>query len=137
MKYIIEVSYVHVLWLLWSYPPISYDPDNRYRPRFFDQVGHQTTYAFIGNKHFLLNHVIFRPTKIMSRSDKTKIGHIFRKQNTLKVEVFKKKSLVKVDLIVKYSSQKKKSERFPWFLMLKNDWKSKFCDLWGGCSWFW
>ena len=24
----------------------------RYRPRFFDQVGHQTTYAYIGNKHF-------------------------------------------------------------------------------------
>ena len=24
----------------------------RYRPRFFDQVGHQTTYASIGNRHF-------------------------------------------------------------------------------------
>ena len=24
----------------------------RYRPRFFDQVGHQTTSAYIGNKHF-------------------------------------------------------------------------------------
>jgi hypothetical protein len=24
----------------------------RYRHRFFDQVGHQTMYAFIGNKHF-------------------------------------------------------------------------------------
>ena len=24
----------------------------RYRPRFFVQVGHQTTYAYIGNKHF-------------------------------------------------------------------------------------
>ena len=24
----------------------------RYRPRFFDQVGHQTMYAYIGNKHF-------------------------------------------------------------------------------------
>ena len=24
----------------------------RYGPRFFDQVGHQTTYASIGNKHF-------------------------------------------------------------------------------------
>ena len=22
------------------------------RPRLFDQVGHQTTYAYIGNKHF-------------------------------------------------------------------------------------
>ena len=25
---------------------------SRYRPRFFDQVGHQTTYAYIKNKHF-------------------------------------------------------------------------------------
>ena len=25
---------------------------NRYRPRFFEQVGHQTTYASMGNKHF-------------------------------------------------------------------------------------
>ena len=25
---------------------------NRYRPRFFDQVGHQTTYASIGNNNF-------------------------------------------------------------------------------------
>ena len=26
--------------------------NTRNRPRFFDQVGHQTTYAYIGNKHF-------------------------------------------------------------------------------------
>ena len=25
----------------------------RYRPRFFDQVGHQTTYASMGNQHFI------------------------------------------------------------------------------------
>ena len=30
----------------------------RYLPRFFDQVGRQIAYASIGNKHFLLNHVI-------------------------------------------------------------------------------
>ena len=40
--------------------------DTGYRPRFFDQVGHQTTYAYIKNKHFSLNHVIVRPTKIMN-----------------------------------------------------------------------
>ena len=34
----------------------------RYCPRLFDQVGHQTTYASMGNK---LNNVIVRPTKIM------------------------------------------------------------------------
>ena len=27
--------------------------DTRDRPRFFDQVGHQTTYASMGNKHFI------------------------------------------------------------------------------------
>ena len=43
----------------------------RYRPRFFDQVGHQTMYAFMGNKHFFsLNNIIVRPTKIMNRADK-------------------------------------------------------------------
>ena len=29
----------------------------RVRPIFFDQVGHQTTNASIGNKYFLLNNV--------------------------------------------------------------------------------
>ena len=29
----------------------------RVRPIFFDQVGHQTTNASIGNKYFLLNDV--------------------------------------------------------------------------------
>ena len=34
---------------------------------FFNQVGHKTMYAFIGNKHlFSLNHVIARRTKIMN-----------------------------------------------------------------------
>ena len=29
----------------------------RYRPRFFDQVGHQTTYdASMGNKHFITKY---------------------------------------------------------------------------------
>ena len=30
----------------------NHDVDTRYRPRFFDQVGHQIMYAFIGNKCF-------------------------------------------------------------------------------------
>ena len=46
-------------------------------------------------------------------TEPTKIGHIFRKQSTLKIKVFK------------YSLQKKKkSERFGWFLMPKNDFES-------------
>ena len=39
----------------------------RDRPRFFDKVGHQTTYAYIGNKHFLSFHYI------MSSSDLPKL----------------------------------------------------------------
>ena len=31
---------------------IRWEPFYRYRPRFFDQVGHQTTYASMGNKQF-------------------------------------------------------------------------------------
>ena len=36
----------------------------RYRPRFFDQVGHQTTYASMGNKH-LLNKKLIKSSKLM------------------------------------------------------------------------
>ena len=42
---------------------------NRDLPRFFDQVGHQTTNASIGST-FSLNNVIVRFTKIMNRADK-------------------------------------------------------------------
>ena len=42
------------------------DSSFRVRPRFFDQVGHQTMYASSGNKYFSLNHVIARLTKIMN-----------------------------------------------------------------------
>ena len=52
-------------------------------------------------------------------TEPTKIGHIFRNQSTLKIKVFKRD-----DFLVKYSSQKRKSERFNWFLMPKNDFES-------------
>ena len=52
-----------------------------YRPRFFDQVGHQkTTYASIGNKHFLTKPLSDLPKL---QTELTKIGHIFRKQSTI------------------------------------------------------
>jgi hypothetical protein len=41
-----------------------------------------------------------------------------------KNQSFQKISFIKVDLLVKYSSQKKKSERFVCFLMPKNDFES-------------
>ena len=36
------------------------------RPRFFDQVGHETMYAPSGNKHFFTKSFIATPTKIMN-----------------------------------------------------------------------
>ena len=42
----------------------------RVRPRFFDQVGRETMYASSENKHFSLNLVVVRPTKIMNKADK-------------------------------------------------------------------
>ena len=38
----------------------------RVSTRFFDQVGHQTTNASIGNKHFFTNNDFVRLTKIMN-----------------------------------------------------------------------
>ena len=43
--------------------------DNMYRrdrPRFFDQVGHQTTNASIENEHFFTKYDVVRLTKIMN-----------------------------------------------------------------------
>ena len=50
----------------------------------------------------------------------TKIGHIFRKQRTLKIKVFKKFNLSPSQIFFR----EKKSERFSWFLMPKNDFES-------------
>ena len=47
----------------------------RVRQRFFDQVGHQTTNASIGNEYFSLNNVIVR----LLWPEPSKIGHIFSK----------------------------------------------------------
>ena len=41
----------------------------RVLPRFFDQVGHETMYAFSGNKQFSLNLVIIRLIKIMNQKN--------------------------------------------------------------------
>ena len=60
----------------------------RYRPRFFDQVGYQTTYASMGNKHFFTKYYLISNLP-NSWTELTKIGHNFRKQSTEK-KVFKK-----------------------------------------------
>ena len=57
-------------------------------------------------------------------TEPTKIGHMFRKKSTLKV-----------DSLVEYSSQKKKFRKIPLiFDAEKWLWKYEFCNLWGGCS---
>ena len=46
------------------------DLRTRVCPRFFDQVGHETMYASSENKHFSLNLVSVRLTKIVNRAEK-------------------------------------------------------------------
>ena len=70
----------------------------RVRPRFFDQVGHETMYASSGNKHFFTNLVIVRPTKIMNRADENWAQ--FYKIKYLKNQKFQKHFVVKVGLLV-------------------------------------
>ena len=60
----------------------------RDRPRFVDQVGHQTMHEFMGETHFF-----------------TKQCH---PQDYQKFKSLQKISFIKVDLLVKYSLQKKK-----------------------------
>jgi hypothetical protein len=45
-----ELSYFH--FLEWASPDPASGLKTRVRPRFFDQVGHETMYASSGNKHF-------------------------------------------------------------------------------------
>ena len=70
---------------------------NRVRPRFFDQVGHETTNASIGNKHFSLNNDLVRFTKILNNIVKDlkilSFKDIF--QDLKLVESFQKKISVK------------------------------------------
>ena len=82
-----------------------------YRPRLFDQVGHQTMYAFMGNKQFFTKQCHCQTYQNYELS-RQKLGTFLEnKVHTLKIKVFKI-SFIKVDLLVKYSLQKKKSERF-------------------------
>ena len=66
--------------------------EDNVRPRFFDQVGHETMYASSGKKHFFTNLVIVR---IMNRADR----------NEEQFQEIKYLISIKVGLLVKYSSQ--------------------------------
>ena len=47
----------------------------RYRPRFFDQVGHQIMYVYIGNKHFFTKSR-YRQTYQNYEQSRQKLGTI-------------------------------------------------------------
>jgi hypothetical protein len=99
---------------------------SRYHPRFFDQVGHQTTYASMGNKHSFTKS--WHRKTYQNYEQSTKIGQIFRKQSTLKVKVLKKKSLIKV-------LHRKEIRKIP-LIFDAEKWllKYKFGNLRGSCS---
>ena len=104
----------------------------RYRPRFFDQDGHQLE---IWNWNFFTISCNNQTYQNYEQSWQKMSIFLENKVLTLKIKVFKKKSFRKVDLLVKYSSQKKKIRKF--LLIFDAEkwlWKYKFCKLWGGCS---
>ena len=73
------------------------DSSTRVRPRFFDQVGHETMYASSGNKHFFTkscHHQTYQNYEQPPRTSQNsyfqshfsvlKIGGIFPKKNSMK-----------------------------------------------------
>ena len=70
---------------------------NRVLSRFFDPIGHETMYASSGNKHFSLNNVTIRPTKIYKQS-RQKLGKF------LENKVFQKLRFSKTFLIKSWST---------------------------------
>ena len=117
-----------LLFLMWSrnHPATESLLDNaifsvrririRYRPRFFYQVGHQTTYASIGNRHFFT--ISCHHQTYQNEQSWQKMGSFLEnKVCTLKINVFE--IFRKIPLI--FGAEK-------WL------WKYKLCKLWGGCS---
>ena len=94
----------------------------RVRPRFFDQVGHETMDAYSGNKHFFTKSCHRQPYQNYEQS--RQIWVQFQKIKYLKNQNFQKHFLIKVGLLVKYSSQKLFLERFNQFLTQKNDFEN-------------
>ena len=77
---------------------------NRVRPRFFDQVGHETMYASRGNKHFITKSCHPQTYQNYEQS-RQKLGTILEnKVHILKIKNFKNIFLIKVGLLVEYSS---------------------------------
>ena len=74
----------------------------RVRPRFFDHVGHETMYAFSGNKHFFTKSC-HRQTYQNYEQSPQKLGGILENKVSQKSK-FSKTFLIQVALLVKYSS---------------------------------
>ena len=88
----------------WGWQRASKRLQNRVRPRFFDQVGHEPCMHLVEISIFSQNLVIVRPTEIMNIADKNWAQ--FSDIKYLKNQNFQKYFLVKVGLLVEDSSQK-------------------------------
>ena len=76
---------------------VLFEARSRVRPRFFDQVGHETMYATSGNEHFFTKSChrqtyqnyeqppkTFQNSYFQSHFSVLKIGQIFPKKNSMK-----------------------------------------------------
>ena len=64
---------------------------SRVRPRFFDQVGHQTTNAPTGNKYFFTKYRHRQAYQNYEQSRKKLGTFLENKVGTSKIQIFKKK----------------------------------------------
>ena len=62
----------------------------RYRPRFFDQVRHQTKYASIGNRHFFTISCIRQTYQNCEQSQQKLETFSENKVRTLEIKIFKR-----------------------------------------------
>ena len=90
-----------------------------YRPR---QFGHQTSYASIGNRYFFTISCNCQTYQIYEQSQQ-KLG-TYLENKVLRNQSFQKISFLKGLYPSLIFFTEKKSERFHWFLMLKNDFES-------------
>ena len=100
---------------------------SRYRPRFFDQAGHQTTNASMGNKHFSIKSCHCQTYQNYEQSRQklsTFLGNKVPKNSKIH-NIF----LIKVGLLVKYSSKNFFLEIFDHFLTLKNDFENQNFEM--------
>ena len=79
-----------------------FDVNSRVRPRFFDQVGHESMYASSGNKHFFTKSCHRQTYQNYEQSRQNWAQ--FKKIKYLKNKNFQKHFILKVGFLVKYCS---------------------------------